>query len=252
MTQHVPWALFVWVLANQGGVPVPVAPWLLAAGALAGSGSVSVTVLLACVVTATLGADLLWYGLGRWRGARTVAACSGLMRAPSASVSRAARVLRAHRVAFMWSARFLPELNPVAAGLAGATHMTLTHFLGHAAGSAVGWAGVWIGVGYLLGRIAPERAASLSVPWPAMVGVSLTAAAVSALIALVWRHRQRTARRRQRFSIGSPQFERGAAPGSFFRRAGHRKADERMGTIRDRCGETVNAASWPVRPPVTG
>jgi membrane protein DedA with SNARE-associated domain len=228
MTQHVPWALFVWVLANQGGVPVPVAPWLLAAGALAGSGSVSVTVLLTCVVTATLGADLLW------------------------SVSRAARVLRAHRVAFMWSARFLPELNPVAAGLAGATHMTLTHFLGHAAGSAVGWAGVWIGVGYLLGRIAPERAASLSVPWPAMVGVSLTAAAVSALIALVWRHRQRTARRRQRFSIGSPQFERGAAPGSFFRRAGHRKADERMGTIRDRCGETVNAASWPVRPPVTG
>ena len=36
------WALFVSVLANQGGLPIPVAPALLGAGALAGSGSLRV------------------------------------------------------------------------------------------------------------------------------------------------------------------------------------------------------------------
>ena len=36
------WALFVSVLANQGGVRIPVAPALLDAGALAGSGSLRV------------------------------------------------------------------------------------------------------------------------------------------------------------------------------------------------------------------
>ena len=52
-----PWAelaLFLWVLANQGGVPIPVVPALLGAGALAGnSGSLSVLVTLA-VSTAAL------------------------------------------------------------------------------------------------------------------------------------------------------------------------------------------------------
>ena len=36
------WALFVSVLANQGGVRIPVAPALLGAGALTGSGRLRV------------------------------------------------------------------------------------------------------------------------------------------------------------------------------------------------------------------
>lgn len=46
--------LFVWVLANQSGVPIPVVPALLGAGALAGSGGLSVVVTLAVSVAATI------------------------------------------------------------------------------------------------------------------------------------------------------------------------------------------------------
>jgi len=72
----VPWAelaLFLWVLANQGGVPIPVVPALLGAGALAGSGgSLSGVVTLAVSIAAALCADLTWYLLGRWRGSRAL------------------------------------------------------------------------------------------------------------------------------------------------------------------------------------
>jgi hypothetical protein len=47
MTPYTGWVLFVWVLAYQAGVPVPVAPSLLAAGALAGSGSLRFIMVLA-------------------------------------------------------------------------------------------------------------------------------------------------------------------------------------------------------------
>jgi len=47
MTPYAGWVLFVWVLAYQAGVPVPVAPSLLAAGALAGSGSLRFIMVLA-------------------------------------------------------------------------------------------------------------------------------------------------------------------------------------------------------------
>src|SRR5262245_47549156 len=136
MTQHMPWVLLVWVLANQGGVPVPVTPWLLAAGALTGSGQASVATVLACSVIGALGADVLWYSLGRWRGASVLAVCYRVMRLPPESVDRFGRALHTHRAGFMWSSRFLPELNPMAAGLAGAAGMPVFHFLGHATGSA--------------------------------------------------------------------------------------------------------------------
>jgi membrane protein DedA with SNARE-associated domain len=193
MTQHMPWILGVWVLANQGGVPLPVAPGLVAAGALAGSGQVSCTLVLACAVAAALVADLVWYGLGRWRGAQTLAACFRLMRLPSASVNRVLDVLRAHPVGFMWSARFLPELNPVAAGLAGAARMVPVRFLVHAAGSAVGWAGGWTGLGYLLAEVAVKRERpSFWVPGAVMVTATLAAVTVSVLVTLAlhrWRRR---------------------------------------------------------------
>jgi membrane protein DedA with SNARE-associated domain len=193
MTQHMPWILGVWVLANQGGVPLPVAPGLVAAGALAGSGQVSFTLVLACAVAAALAADLAWYGLGRWRGSQALAACFRLMRLPSASVNRVLGVLRAHHVGFMWGARFLPELNPVAAGLAGAARMVPVHFLGHATGSAVGWAAGWTGLGYLLAVVAVKHdRPSVGVPGAAMVTVTLAAVAVSVLVTLAlhrWRRR---------------------------------------------------------------
>src|SRR5258707_2128336 len=63
ITDYASWILFAWILANQTGVPVPVVPALLGAGALAGSGRLRIAVILAVGVGATLVADLGWYSL---------------------------------------------------------------------------------------------------------------------------------------------------------------------------------------------
>ncbi len=68
--EHAQWLLFAWVFGNQAGVPVTVVPVLLGAGALAGTGRLSLTAIIAITVVASLGADLTWYALGRWRGPR--------------------------------------------------------------------------------------------------------------------------------------------------------------------------------------
>jgi len=244
MTQHMLWVLFVWVVANQGGVPVPVTPWLLVSGALAASGQVSVTVVVACTVAATLGADLLWYGLGRWRGAQTLAACFRLMPLPSVSFNRVGRFLRAHHAGFMWGARFLPELNPVAAGLAGAAGMPLLQFLGHAVGSAIGWAGAWIGLGYLLGGMVRERAMSFRIAWTAMVALAVAAAAVSVLITLVARRgRGRPVGTAAAESARPTNLERHRAhPFSEWPPADRCGADGHPGTVRTHTGDTASAA----------
>ena len=150
MVRNAEWLLFVAVLANQAGVPLPVTPWLLAAGVLAASGHLSLIVVVAGAVGAALGADLAWYGLGRWRGTEALTGLLRVLRRPPATFDRVTRVFRAHHVGFVWSARFLPELNPIAAGLAGVTGVGLSRFLLYASGSALAWAGAWAGGGFLL------------------------------------------------------------------------------------------------------
>ena len=151
------------MFGNQAGVPVPVVPALLGVGALAGSGHLSMAVIIGIAVGASLAADLTWYGLGRWRGARVLKMFGRL--APNAGmlVHRAQHVFVAHRRTFQLGARFLPELNAIAAGLAGATNASITRFVCYGAVSALTWAGAWIGLGYFLSHAVTEMAAYLGI-----------------------------------------------------------------------------------------
>ena len=54
---------------------------------------------------------------------------------------RAQHAFSAHLGAFQLGARFLPELNAIASGLAGTTRTSITRFLCYGAASALTWAG---------------------------------------------------------------------------------------------------------------
>jgi membrane protein DedA with SNARE-associated domain len=171
---HVEWVLFGCVLANQGGVPLPAVPVLLAAGALAASGRLSIVEIFAVVVVATLCADLGWYSVGRWRGAGVLALVGRLSPNAKAFVRRAQDGFLAHVRTFQFTARFLPGLNPIAAGLAGATGLNITCFVGYGAVSALIWAGTWTGIGYLLGDAVVDL--------PVRFGIQLTGFLLAVLL----------------------------------------------------------------------
>ena len=60
--------LFAWVMAEEVGLPVPSAPILLAAGALAGRQRMYLPLVVAVPVLAATLCDSFWYILGRLRG----------------------------------------------------------------------------------------------------------------------------------------------------------------------------------------
>jgi membrane protein DedA with SNARE-associated domain len=150
MLDHAQWVVLALVLANQAGVPVFAAPALLGVGALAWTGDVNVGIALSGAVAASLGADLGWYSVGRWRGDWALAALGRLSCGTRGFVDDAQRLFLAHDRAFQLGARFLPELNPVAAAFAGVAGVNLKRFLAGATASAAIWASSWIGVGYLI------------------------------------------------------------------------------------------------------
>ena len=64
--------LFAIVFVEQAGLPLPSAPWLLAAGALSATGKLNPVLALAMTALACVVADSIWFYVGRRGGQRVL------------------------------------------------------------------------------------------------------------------------------------------------------------------------------------
>jgi len=154
--------LFAWVFVEQGGIPVPVAPLLLAVGALAAAQRVSLPLALGLTIGASLLADLLWYTIGRRRGGQALGILCRVTLEPDYCVRRAQDLFLKHRLRSLLLGKFLPGVNPLVAGLAGVAGIGVGRFVAYDIGSAALWAGAWTGLGYLLSDVLADATARIS------------------------------------------------------------------------------------------
>ena len=151
--------LFVWVFAEQIGIPVPSIPFLLAVGALAGAGRLNFALALALGASAALLADLVWYYAGRRRGPRVLRVLCRLSFEPEACVRNTEKMFTEHGARSLLVAKFIPGLNLVAAPLAGLIRMPVLRFSLFDALGALLWMGSYAGLGYLFSEQLEQGAA---------------------------------------------------------------------------------------------
>ncbi len=149
LLQHGYVILFIWVLLEQAGLPVPAVPVLLGAGALAGHGRMSLAAALCLAVVASLPPDVAWFELGRRRGAGVLAVLCRLSLEPDSCVRRTGNLFVRRGPRALLIAKFLPGLSTVAPPLAGIVGMGRGRFALLDGLGAVLWAGFWIALGYV-------------------------------------------------------------------------------------------------------
>ncbi len=143
------WVVFLNVLAQQGGLPVPAVPTLLLAGSLALS-SGQLAAMLAAAIIASVLADALWYLAGRSFGYRVLAGLCRLSINPASCVSQTESRFVRWGLGSLVVAKFVPGFSTVAPPIAGALRMSLPGFvLASAAGAAL-WAGLALVAGWVL------------------------------------------------------------------------------------------------------
>ncbi|MCL4524875.1 MAG: VTT domain-containing protein [Acidobacteria bacterium] len=140
--------LFVWVFAEQLGLPVPAIPILLAAGALAGAGKLSLTTALVLAMLGALVSDSVWYEIGRRRGRQVLNLMCRISLEPDSCVRGTEDIFARHGVRSLVMAKFLPGFSTAAPPLAGAFRMKLWRFLLYDALGSLLWAGTFLGLGY--------------------------------------------------------------------------------------------------------
>jgi membrane protein DedA with SNARE-associated domain len=122
MIQFLSWhgglVLFAAAFIEQSGLPIPAAPFLLAAGALAAAGQVSLIAAIAWTAFACLAADTFWFYAGHCGKGRLLPFFAHLQRGrrPRRSTTGARATLRGLRI--LTAAKFLPlgTLVPLRAG----------------------------------------------------------------------------------------------------------------------------------------
>jgi membrane protein DedA with SNARE-associated domain len=187
LVRHGYTVLFVWVFAEQIGLPLPAVPILMAAGALAGAGQMSYPLAIGLGVLASILSDAIWYEIGRRRGTQVLQLLCRVSLEPDSCVRRTEKVFARHGARSLVVAKFVPGLNTAAPPLAGVFGMRFGRFLLYDAAGALLWVLAFSGVGYIFSNQI-ERAAT----YAAELGAWLFALLAAGLAGYIgWKYVQR-------------------------------------------------------------
>jgi membrane protein DedA with SNARE-associated domain/rhodanese-related sulfurtransferase len=139
--------VFLNVLLEQGGLPIPAYPTLLVAAALAASSGYRPYQIVAVAVAAAMSADVLWYFAGRRLGFRVLGKLCRVSLSPDSCVRKTHSLFARFGPASLTFAKFVPGFGLLSTTMAGASRTPLRTFL------VLDWIGalLWSGVAVILG-----------------------------------------------------------------------------------------------------
>lgn len=155
--------LFLWVMVEQLGLPVPSIPILLTAGTLSATHRISAVPALLTVLAACIISDSLWYALGRSYGNRVIRVLCKLSFEATTCVAKTEGYFTRRGALTLLFAKFVPGLSTVAAPIAGQTGMGYPIFLIYDLSGALIWSVSFLLLGRFFGDIAKQSAAFFAV-----------------------------------------------------------------------------------------
>ncbi len=141
--------VFLNVLLEQLGLPIPSVPTLIVAGALVANGDLSGPKLLIVAFIASLLADTVWYLMGRRHGYRILKTLCRISLSPDSCVRQTETVFKRWGMPSLLVAKFIPGFSTVAPPIAGAMRTRFVLFLLYNGAGTLVWAGTGIGVGMI-------------------------------------------------------------------------------------------------------
>ncbi|MGH8179374.1 MAG: DedA family protein/thiosulfate sulfurtransferase GlpE [Steroidobacteraceae bacterium] len=174
--------LFLLVLLQQAGVPYPITPVLIVAGAASVHGHLSAVSVIGIAAGAALLADLGWYTAGFRLGGRALKALCALSLSPDSCVSETERWFGRFGTRVLVVAKFVPGLGLVSTAMAGVVRARLDGFFLYDIIGNILWATTAVCVGILFHDAVGD--VLLALGQLGYWGVALVVAALAAFVAI--------------------------------------------------------------------
>ena len=181
--------VFVNILLQQLGAPLPAYPVLMLTGALAARGQFNVFALLGAAAAACLLADASWFLIGRWLGRRVLRVLCRISLSPDGCVRQTESIFTRFGAPSLVVAKFVPGFASVATAMAGAMHIRRGPFMLFDLIGATLWVSVGLALGWLFSPAIESIVDTLAQlgKW----GLILLAIAVALFVAAKWWQRYR-------------------------------------------------------------
>jgi membrane protein DedA with SNARE-associated domain len=144
--------VFLSVLLQQFGVPIPAEPTLIIAGSAVARHPMSLPAILGAVLVAVLIADSIWFVLGRLYGRRVLTKIYRRSRAPERWMRRAEDIFQRRGLKSVAVIKFVPGLPMLAPLFAGTMKARYGAFLLYDLGATLLWASLAVGCGVVFYR----------------------------------------------------------------------------------------------------
>lgn len=144
--------VFAASLAEQAGLPLPAAPVLVAAGALASDDLLRPEAVLLAAIAACLIADHAWFAAGRLRGRALLAGICRLSISPDTCVRKTDDLIARHGAVLLVVAKFIPGISAVAIPTAAAMGLRYRRFVLFDALGCAAWSGIYVAAGMIFSR----------------------------------------------------------------------------------------------------
>jgi membrane protein DedA with SNARE-associated domain/rhodanese-related sulfurtransferase len=181
--------VFINVLVEQAGLPLPAVPTLVVAGALSSSGRLPLGALVLVALLACLISDFVWYLAGRRYGASVMRTLCRISLSPDSCVKQSELRFQRWRGQILLIAKFVPGLSTIAPPLMGAMKLRPQVFmLLDALGSLI-WIGLIVGLGYAFSQQIDRVLFALASA--GTLAVEVLAALLMAYLIVKWWQRKR-------------------------------------------------------------
>jgi membrane protein DedA with SNARE-associated domain len=197
--------VFLAVLGENLGLPLPSFAVVLAAASLAAEMRFSLVGLAAVTMAAALLGDVAWYILGRFRGRPILRTLCSISLNPDSCVSRTENLFERHGLKSLLAAKFVPGLNTVAPPLAGMLAISPVRFLLFDIAGMGLWAGAAIGLGWVF-----RHQVLALLDWLSafgIIGIAVLALLFAAWAVYKWLERRRFYRLLERSRISAPELK---------------------------------------------
>ena len=177
-------AVFLNVLLDEGGLPLPASPLLAVAGALTARGELSIASIIAAAVAGSFVADNSWYWLGRYHGRRVLGLLCKLSLSPDTCVRQTETMFVRVGPSALLFAKFIPALGNITIALAGITRLPFALFLPLELAGAT----IYLAVPVVLGRIFHNVVSELldTLERLGFIGLAIIAVALALYMFIRW------------------------------------------------------------------
>ena len=152
LQEHGLLVVFLTVLVEQIGLPIPAYPILIIAGAMIVQGKLGWAACLLVALLACMLSDQFWYQAGRWQGQRVLRLLCKISLSPDICVIQTENRFQRWGAKSLLISKFIPGFNTIAPPVAGASGMHRGRFMLFGSLGSLLWIGVALGLGAVFHR----------------------------------------------------------------------------------------------------